>query len=148
METASFRLRKDPMRFLPLAVIGSFPLYGQIFRRNLKGVFTMLLLSRVCAEFRDRTGAVIYRVTPQTRLTFQEAPEAIREDPLFRMLLQDGSVEAGVTPVRQKELEADPLQGTDAEGRTRPAEKPRTGPEDAPAPKKKTPAAKSPAQNN
>ena len=41
----------------------------------------MLILSRVCAEFRDRSGAVIHRVTPETRLTFREAPEAIREDP-------------------------------------------------------------------
>ena len=27
----------------------------------------MLILSRVCAEFRDRNGAVIFRVTPATR---------------------------------------------------------------------------------
>ena len=83
----------------------------------------MLLLSRVCAEFRDRTGAVIYRVTPQTRLTFQEAPEAIREDPLFRMLLQDGSIEAGVTPLRQKELEADPMKAAGADGASVPRKK-------------------------
>lgn len=83
----------------------------------------MLILSRVCAEFRNRAGTVIYRVTPQTRLTFQEAPEEIKEDPLFGMLLQDGSLEAGVTPVRQKELEADPLKETDASGRRQTAKK-------------------------
>lgn len=83
----------------------------------------MLILSRVCAEFRNRAGAVIYRVTPQTRLTFQEAPEEIKEDPLFGMLLHDGSLEAGVTPVRQKELEADPLKETDASGRRQTAKK-------------------------
>jgi len=80
----------------------------------------MLILSRVCAEFRDRTGAVVYRVTPQTRLTFQEAPESIRDDPLFTLLLQERSIEAGVTPVRKKELEADPLKEADAAGRKRP----------------------------
>ena len=80
----------------------------------------MLILSRVCAEFRDRTGAVIYRVTPETRLTFREAPEAIREDPLFQMLIRDGSLEAAVTPERQKQLEAEPLRGTDASGRKEP----------------------------
>ena len=83
----------------------------------------MLILSRVCAEFRDRSGAVIHRVTPETRLTFQEAPESIREDPLFRMLVSDGSLEAAVSPVRKRNLEADPLRGTDASGK---AEGPRT----------------------
>ena len=81
----------------------------------------MLILSRVCAEFHDRTGAVVYRVTPQTRLTFQEAPESIRDDPLFGLLLQERSIEAGVTPVRKKELEADPLKETDPAARKRPA---------------------------
>ena len=77
----------------------------------------MLVLSRVCAEFHDHTGAVVYRVTPETRLTFREAPESIREDPLFRMLINDGSLEATVSAERQKQLEADPLDGTDAAGR-------------------------------
>ena len=77
----------------------------------------MLILSRVCAEFRDHTGAVIHRVTPETRLTFREAPEAIREDPLFEMLINEGALEAAVNPVRQKALEADPLSGADAAGR-------------------------------
>lgn len=81
----------------------------------------MLILSRVCAEFRDRSGAVIHRVTPETRLTFREAPEAIREDPLFQMLLSDGSLEAAVTNVQRKKLEAEPLEGTDATGRKVPA---------------------------
>ena len=81
----------------------------------------MLLLSRVCAEFRDRTGAVVYRVTPGTRLTFREAPESVREDPLFDLLIREGSLEAAVTSVRQKILEADPLEGTDPAGRKAPA---------------------------
>ena len=85
----------------------------------------MLILSRVCAEFHDKTGAVIHRVTPETRLTFREAPEAIREDPLFSMLVSDGSLEAALTSARKKVLEAEPLKDTDAAGRktsgTRPA---------------------------
>ena len=68
----------------------------------------MLLLSRVCAEFRDRTGAVLFTVTPQTRLTFQEAPEAIRDDPLFTMLLNDRSIEVSDNGPRKKQLENDP----------------------------------------
>ncbi len=86
----------------------------------------MLILSRVCAEFRDRTGAVIYRVTPATRLSFREAPDAIREDPLFQMLVDEGALEASVTPIRQKQLEADPLRETDAAGRNAQAARRRT----------------------
>ena len=68
----------------------------------------MLLLSRVCAEFRDKAGTVIFSVTPQTRLTFQEAPEEIRADPLFNMLLHDRSIEVAEDNIRKKQLENDP----------------------------------------
>ena len=77
----------------------------------------MLILSRVCADFRDATGAVIYRVTPSTRLTFREAPEAIRGDPLFRMLLDDGSLEVASSVVTRRNLEADPMKDADASGK-------------------------------
>ena len=87
----------------------------------------MLILSRVCAEFRDHTGAVIHRVTPETRLTFRDAPEAIREDPLFQMLLNDGSLEAAVTSVQRKKLGEEPLVRTDATGRNMPAAAPPEG---------------------
>ena len=69
----------------------------------------MLILSRVCAEFRDHTGATVFSVTPQTRLTFQEAPDTIREDPLFRMLLDDRSIEVSDDGPRRKQLENDPM---------------------------------------
>ena len=87
----------------------------------------MLILSRVCAEFRDRSGAVIYRVTPETRLTFREAPEAIRQDPLFELLIREGSLEASMTPVQQKQLENSPLEGADAAGRKPAAASSRAG---------------------
>ena len=85
----------------------------------------MLILSRVCADFYNRKGELVHRITPANRLTFHEAPETIREDPLFRMLLDEGALEASVTPVQQKQLEDDPAEGTDAAGRKRsPAKKP------------------------
>ena len=68
----------------------------------------MLLLSRVCAEFRDASGVPLFRVTPRTRLTFQEAPEAIRQDPLFAMLLSDRSIEVTESGPRRKALENNP----------------------------------------
>ena len=77
----------------------------------------MLVLSRVCADFRDASGAVLFRVTPSTRLTFQEAPEAIREDPLFRMLLDDGSLEVAASVVTRRNLEANPMKDADASGK-------------------------------
>ena len=75
----------------------------------------MLILSRVCAEFRDRSGTVIYRVTPDTRLTFREAPEAIRQDPLFAMLLNDRSIEVADDGARRKQLENDPEKAPETE---------------------------------
>ena len=84
----------------------------------------MLILSRVCAEFRDHTGAVVHRVTPESRLTFREAPDSIREDPLFRMLVNEGALEAVFTADQKKILEADPLKDTDAAGRKPPASAP------------------------
>lgn len=84
----------------------------------------MLILSRVCADFHNKKGELVHRVTPLNRLTFHEAPESIREDPLFRMLVSDGSLEAAVPPAEKKQLEADPLEGADASGRRRgPAKK-------------------------
>ena len=79
----------------------------------------MLILSRVCAEFHDETGAPLFTVTPSRRLTFVEAPEAIRGDPLFRLLVEDGSLEAAVHPDQQalRALEQDPLRHTDADGK-------------------------------
>ena len=81
----------------------------------------MLILSRVCAEFHDAAGAVIFTVTPQTRLTFQEAPEAIREDPLFHMLLNDRSIEVSDNGPRKRQLENDPLGEPKTEDAPKPA---------------------------
>lgn len=74
----------------------------------------LLILSRVCADFRVPSGTVLVRVTPATCLTFQEAPEAIRENPPFRMLLDDGSIEVASSVVRKKNLEADAMKEADA----------------------------------
>jgi len=72
----------------------------------------MLILSRVCAEFRDRAGVTTFTIRQRDLLTFLEAPEAIREDPLFDMLLQDGSIEAVRSVEQKKRLEKDPRTGS------------------------------------
>ena len=77
----------------------------------------MLILSRVCADFCDRKGRTIFSIGPRHLLSFLEAPEEIQEDPLFHMMLADGSLEA-VRSVEQKQnLEADPVADTTAEGK-------------------------------
>ena len=85
----------------------------------------MLILSRVCADFHDRNGVRIFSVTPQTRLTFQEAPEAIRDDPLFQMLLEDRSIEVSDSGPRKKQLENDPDAAPDPAGKTEKTEEPK-----------------------
>ncbi len=77
----------------------------------------MLILSRVCAEFHDASGRKLFSITPPMLLTFQEAPDAIQEDPLFHLLVQDGSLEAVVSLEQKHELEQDPIQGADPSGK-------------------------------
>ena len=90
----------------------------------------MLILSRVCAEFHNAKGEKIFTVTPATRNIFVEAPDAIREDVLFRMLINDGSLEAAVPEERKKILEQEPEEGHAADGKAIPTGEPRT--EDTP----------------
>ena len=81
----------------------------------------MLILSRVCAEFHNAKGEKLFAVTPATRNIFVEAPDAVREDPLFRMLINDGSLEAAVPEERRKMLESDPAADHDASGKLIPS---------------------------
>ena len=69
----------------------------------------MLALFRVCADFRNKNGECVFKVTPPMRLTFVEAPEAIREDPLFHLLRKDHLVEVTDEPAKKKKLENDPV---------------------------------------
>ena len=77
----------------------------------------MMILSRVCVEFRDKKGETIFTVGPEKRNVFIQAPDRIKEDPIYEMLLEDGSMDATEDRAKQKKLEADPLMGTTAEGK-------------------------------
>ena len=81
----------------------------------------MLILSRVCVEFRDPRGTPIFRVTPADRLSLLEAPEAIREDPIFSLLVAERSLEVVTSEKQAKQLEGDPMQDADATGKRKPA---------------------------
>ena len=77
----------------------------------------MLIICHVGAEFHDKTGETIFSVTPEMLNGFTDAPDEIREDPLFGMLTADGSLEA-ITDAKQKRtLEMDPDAGINAEGK-------------------------------
>ena len=78
----------------------------------------MKILSRVCADFHDQKGNVIYRIRPADRLAYKDdAPEAIRDDLLFKMLVDDGSIEVVETVAQKKAIEQDPTAGMTADGR-------------------------------
>ena len=80
----------------------------------------MLICSRVCAEFHDRNGIKIFSVTQATRMCLIEAPESITQDPLFHLLLNEGSLEAVQSVPQRERLEKDPAKGSDASGKLLP----------------------------
>ncbi len=76
----------------------------------------MLILSRVCVEFRNH-GIPVFQVNPADRMTLLTAPDSIRADPIFDLLVADGSLEVVDSRTRSKELELDPVQDTDVTGK-------------------------------
>jgi len=80
----------------------------------------MRILSRVCAIFKDRNGNEIHRITRNDLMVMHDAPDAIRQDPLFNLLVADRSLE--VIPEgnkkKEKQLENDPTAGIDASGKS------------------------------
>ena len=87
----------------------------------------MLILARVCADFYDRNRNLLHRILPVHMGTFHEAPDSIRQDPLFQMLVDDGSIKYPADAAKDRALEQDPYAGADATGKDiRPkAEKPK-----------------------
>ena len=77
----------------------------------------MLILSRVCAEFTDKSGAVIHRITPAMLGLFHDAPDALQGDLLFNMLLDDGSIKTPEDARKDRNLEQDPMNGATADGK-------------------------------
>jgi hypothetical protein len=97
----------------------------------------MIIISRVAAQFKDKTGVPIYTIGPADLNTIlYNVPDAIRADPLYDLLVSDGSIETAETPVKKKALEQDPTAGIAADGKKeKPADQ-----DPAPAPKSKSAA--------
>ena len=75
------------------------------------------MLSRVCADFYDKKHHLILKITPRQLGLYFDAPDAIQEDPLYQMLLDDGSILLSDNSKKQKALENDPYAGATAEGK-------------------------------
>ena len=84
----------------------------------------MLIIPYVCAEFRDKGGNPIFRITADMLRTIQTVPDAIKQDLLFDMLVKDGSIKTPETEAQRKLLEQDPMIGMTAEGKSEKPEKP------------------------
>ena len=87
----------------------------------------MLIIPYVCAEFRDFSGNPIFRITPSMRGNMITAPETIRQDILFDMLVTDGSIKVPETAAQKKVLEQDPMVGVTAEGKSETGKPAKTG---------------------
>ena len=77
----------------------------------------MMIIPYVCADFRDKSGNTIFRITPDMIRTMQEVPEAIKQDLLFDMLVADGSIKTPETAAQRKLLEQEPGLGMLADGK-------------------------------
>ena len=78
----------------------------------------MILLCRVCAEFYAPDGTLLHKVGMKERLVPHEAPDNITIDPLFAMLVSDGTISYVSSKEEQKKLEQmDPTAGIDASGK-------------------------------
>ena len=64
----------------------------------------MMILSRVCARFHNARGETLLTVTPAMRNIFTDAPETIREDPLFNLDYYLGAFRSGdrIAPAQDK----------------------------------------------
>ncbi len=78
----------------------------------------MLIIPYVCAEFRDRSGNRIFRITADMLRNLQKVPDAIEQDLLFDLLVADGSIKVPETAAQRKLLEQEPMLGMNADGRS------------------------------
>ena len=77
----------------------------------------MRIVSRVAAAFYRPDRTKIYEITARDMLVILDAPDEIRRDPLFDLMVREGSLQVINSADTQKMVELDPKQGTNAEGR-------------------------------
>ncbi|MCR5371508.1 MAG: hypothetical protein K6E83_12455 [Clostridium sp.] len=69
----------------------------------------MTIVPYVCADFHDKDGTVLYAVKAhQLGSMLFDVPESIRQDPLFDLLVADGSFRVPMDEKEKRQLENDP----------------------------------------
>ena len=77
-----------------------------------------MMICYVCADFYDKNKKLIYRIAPSDiRTILADPPEEVWEDPLFKMLVGDGSIAFAKDDKELQMLEKEPMLGIDAAGR-------------------------------
>ena len=77
-----------------------------------------MMICYVCADFYDKNKKLIYRILPSDiRTILADPPEEVWEDPLFKMLVEDGSIAFAKDDKELQMLEKEPMLGIDATGR-------------------------------
>ena len=82
----------------------------------------MRIISYVCADLYDAARDQTFRIRPADRGVLMEVPDWISADPLFRMLVSDGSVRVAESRAEEKILENNPMAGITVEGKEMKAE--------------------------
>jgi hypothetical protein len=68
----------------------------------------MLIVPFACAEFHDKSGNVIHRIHAHELRNITEVPDAIVQDPLYALMVEEGSLKAPESKLDLKALENDP----------------------------------------
>ena len=68
----------------------------------------MLIVPFACAEFHDKSGNVIHRIHAHELRNITEVPDAIVQDPLYALMVEEGSLKAPESKIDLKALENDP----------------------------------------
>ena len=84
---------------------------------GIRRLIALIILSHVAVEFHNIHGETIFSVSKEQRKILMEAPEEIREDPIFEDLVKVGSLIVTENAQERKELEYDPTAGITAEGK-------------------------------
>ena len=68
----------------------------------------MLVVPFACAEFHDKSGNVIHRIHAHELRNITEVPDTIVQDPLYALMVEEGSLKAPESKIDLKALENNP----------------------------------------
>ena len=80
----------------------------------------MRIIPYVCAEFHDRNRMLLCRIRPSDLRVLRDIPDAVKQDPLFDLLVGDGSIKVIYTSAEERAAEANPGAGIGPDGKNIP----------------------------